>query len=133
MPAFRLRYRVGDRHFETTYRQGMGLRLERDLPWLESSASFSSFQTAAGNIGCTYSKSTKLLRCAIRTGRCYEMKVAAPPKYDCAPEAVADPAARVVKARDSWLYHGFRCYVGRTSVRCRNQVFERFFLSGRKS
>jgi hypothetical protein len=133
IPSFRVAYRVGDRNFETAYSQGMGLRVVRDLPWAESSASFSAFRTEAGNIGCAYLHSTRFLRCAIRTGPCYEMKVVGPPRADCAEESVLDPPARVVKARDSWLYDGFRCYVGRASVRCRNQVFEGFFLSGRKS
>ena len=51
LPSFRVAYRVGDRNFKTTYLQGMGLRVVRDLPWAESSASFSAFRTEAGNIG----------------------------------------------------------------------------------
>jgi hypothetical protein len=131
--AFRVRYHVGDRHFDATYEQGMGLHVVRDLPWADSSASFSSFQTESDNIGCAYLRSSKYLRCATRTGSCYEMKVVGPPRSACAGKAVLEPSAQVVKARDSWLYHGFRCYVGRASVRCRNQVFEGFFLSGRRS
>lgn len=133
IPAFRLRYHVGSRRYETSYSQGLTLRVVPQPAWAHSSASFSSFQTEARNIGCAYLRSTKFLRCAIRTGPCYEMKLVGPPRSACARKAVLDPSARVGKARESWLYHGFRCYVGRASVRCRNQVFEGFFLSERKS
>jgi hypothetical protein len=132
IPSFRVRYLVADRQYEATFRQGMDLQVVRALPWAESSASFSSFQTEAHNIGCAFLSSTKFLRCKLRTGRCYEMKIVGPTRSACAGAALPR-SARVVKAADSWLYRGFRCYVGRASVRCRNQVFEGFFLSERRS
>lgn len=128
--------------------QGLGLRVVRDLPWPESSASFPAFQTEAHNIECYFIRSTESLRCDIRTGLkppprkaagCtrrmtgYEMKVVGHPQAVCAPEAVLLPILRVLKARTSWLFHGFRCYAGHSSIRCRNQVFEGFFLSKRRS
>jgi len=129
---FRLRYHVGDDRYETKYGQGMKLRVVPRLSFAESSASFSSFQTAAHNIDCAYRPATRFLRCDLRSGPCYEVGITGQPRA-CAGKAVQNQAAAVLKPRDSWLYHGFRCYAGRASIRCRNQVFEGFFLSERRS
>jgi hypothetical protein len=132
IPAFRLRYRAGDRGYETTYREGMKLQVVRGLGFARRSASFASFETAAHNIGCAYTSATGVLRCELRSGPCYEMTIAGPPR-DCAGGEPHNASDRVLKARGSWLYHGFRCYAGHANVRCRNQVFEGFFLSDRRS
>lgn len=142
IPAFRLRYSVGASHYETSYSQGIRVRVVRRLRGAESSASFPSFQTEAHNIGCAYTRSTGLLRCEIRTGLkegCpgssssgFEMMVTGPARPFCGGQA-PERSARVLNARASWLYHGFRCYAGHSSIRCRNQVFKGFFLSPSRS
>jgi len=132
IPDFRLHYRIGDRRYETSYAQGMKVRVVRRLGYAESSASFSSFVTQARNIGCAFLGATRALRCELRSGPCYELRITGRPSA-CADDLAPDRSARALKPRETWLYRGFRCYAGRASIRCRNQVFEGFFLSERRS
>ena len=128
---FRLRYRMGDHSYEASYGQGLKIRVVPTMRGAQSSAAFSSFRTETGNVVCAYLEDARLLRCYRRSGPCYETSVGGRPQR-CS-RTPPPAAAHVVRARDSWLYHGFRCYAGHSSVRCRNQVFEGFFLSSTRS
>jgi hypothetical protein len=132
IPDFRLRYRVGDRHYETSYGQGMKVRVVPRPEFAHSSASFASFQTEAHNIRCAFVRATKAVRCDLRSGPCYELKIVGRSSV-CAAGTPPTRSGRVLQAGASWLYHGFRCYAGHANIRCRNQRFEGFFLSERRS
>jgi hypothetical protein len=129
---FRLRYRIGGHHYATSYGQGMKLRVVRKMRGAKSSASFSSFRTETGNIACAYAATTRFLACNLRSGRCYEMALAGSARR-CSDTAAHLRSAHVLKARETWLYHGYRCHAGHASVHCRNQNFKGFFLSARRS
>jgi hypothetical protein len=128
IPAFRLHYRVGDRRYKTTYYQGMEPRVVRRLKSAEASAAFSSFRTEDGTIGCAYSRASRRLSCTRGGMFClgFVMTATGSPREACTLDL---KPVHVLNARQTWLYRGFRCYVGHSSVRCRNQIFKGFVVN----
>jgi uncharacterized protein DUF6636 len=139
IPEFRLRYRVGDTHYERRYAQGMQLKAR------PASTKFVFFQTPSHNIGCVYETVNLHLRCDILSGLkpppsrppgCqndwtfgYQMDPAGHARKVCAGDTVFSPSARVIRYGTTWRGGPFTCKSRRSGLRCRNRVGHGFFLS----
>ena len=143
VPAFRLRYKIGDTHYERTYAEGMKLKVR------PASTKFQFFQTPSHNIGCVYETVHLHLRCDILSGLkpppskppgCqndwtfgYQMDPAGRAQKVCAGDTVLSPGARVIRYGTTWRGGPFACKSRRSGLRCRNRTGYGFFLSHQHS
>jgi len=143
VPEFRLRYKVGDRHYERTYAEGMELKVR------PASTKYELFQTPSHNVGCVYDTLNLHLRCDIRSGLkpaphkpsgCqndwtfgYQMDPAGRAHKVCAGDTVLSVNARVVRYGTTWRGGPFTCKSSGSGLRCKNRIGHGFFLSRQHS
>jgi hypothetical protein len=111
-------------------------------PQSQEASAFETFQLPSRNIGCTYERASRVLRCDILSGLQPEPR--RPCELDwtgitltargravpqCAGDTAYDQRARVLGYGSSWRRGEISCRSSRDGLRCTNRRGRGFFLS----